>query len=90
MILTFKEKGGLFHIIFPFLFFFASLLLIFWSLDLIYENVSVKPLLFNAVSYVSFALVNTFSSQGMSEIRLFIDFGSSFKILGGWFDCLQV
>ena len=84
LVLTFKENGGLYHITFLRLFFFASLLLIFWSLDLIYENVSVKPLLFSASSFVSFALLNTLSSQEMSEICLFIDFGSSFKIYDEW------
>ena len=65
MAVTFAGKGGLYHIVYLFLFFFASMLLIFLSLDLIYENVSVKPLLLNAFSYISFALLNMFSSQEM-------------------------
>ena len=88
LVLTFKEKGGLYHIIFLFHFFFFSFINI--SLDLICENVSVKPLLLNAFLYVSFALLNMFSPQEMSEICLLTDFASSFKILGGWFDCLRI
>ena len=88
LVSTFREKEGLSHITFLFLFIFGSLLWIFWWLNLAYEKISVKPLLFNAFSYVSVALLNTFLSQGMSEIRLSIDFRSSFKILGGWFYCL--
>ena len=86
-VLTFKEKGGLQHLIFLFLFLFASPLLIFRSLGLLYENISVKPLLFNGFSNVSFALLKTFSSQEMSYIHFVIDFGSSLKY---WVDDLIV
>ena len=82
-VLTFKEKGGLYHIIFLFLFFFSSLLMLVRLSGLIYVNPPVKPLFFNAFSYVIFALLNTFSLQEMSEIHLFIALGSFFKMLGG-------
>ena len=52
-----------------------------------YVSFLVKPLLSKAFLHVSFALLNTCSSQEMSDIRLLIDFGSFLKC---WEDDLIV
>ena len=79
-VLTFNEKGGLNQMIFLFR---LTLLSVFVSFVFSWIRFALKPLFFKASSYKDFASLKILSLQDVSEIRLLIDFGSSFKILGG-------
>ena len=89
LVLTFKQK----RMVVPYNFAF-SLAFCFSVIDILITIFSIWKRFSKTtvIQYflVSFALSNTFLSQEISEICLFIDFGSSFKILGGWFDCLWI
>ena len=88
LVFTLKEKGGLNHTIFLLLFLFSSFRVFSSPSLLLYFNSSLKPLFRSACSYVDFAASKISWLHEISAIRLLTDFGSSFKIFGGWFDCL--
>ena len=86
LIFTLKEKGGLNNIIFLILF---SLFLVCSLLPLfLYFNSSSKPLLCSACLYVLFPASKISWIHEIFVIRLLIALGSSFKVFGGWFECL--
>ena len=90
LLFTFKEKGGLNHMIFLLLFHFSSFR-VCSSLSLfLYFNSSLKPLLRSTCSYVIFAASKISWLHEISVIRLLTALGSSFKIFGGWFECLMM
>ena len=85
LVFTLKEKGALNHMIFLLLLLFPSFR-VCSSLSLfLYFNSSLKPLLRSASSYVVFAVYPDYMKY---VIRLLIALSRSFKIFGGWFDCL--
>ena len=88
LVFTLKEKGGLNHIIFLLLFLFSLFLVCHLLSLLFYFSSSLKPLLLSACSYVLFAASKISWLHEISVIRLLIALGSSFKIFGGWFECL--
>ena len=83
LVLTFKERGGLNHMIFLLLF-----RVCFSPSFFLYFNFSLKPLLCSACSHVVFAASKMSWLHEVSVIRLLIGLCSSFKIFGGWFECL--
>ena len=86
LIFTLKEKDGLNNIIFLILF---SLFLVCSLLPLfLYFNSSSKPLLCSACLYVLFPASKISWIHEIFGIRLLIALGSSFKVFGGWFECL--
>ena len=85
---TLKEKGGLNHIIFLLLFLFSLFLVCPLLSFLLYFSSSLKPLLLSACSYELFPASKISWLHEISVIHLLIALGSSFKIFGGWFECL--
>ena len=90
LVFKFNEKGGLNHIIFLLLFLFSLFLVCPLLSLLLYFSYSLKPLLLRASSYVLFATSKISWLREISVICLLITLGSSFKIFGGWFDCLFI
>ena len=90
LVFTLKEKGGLNHMIFLLLFLFSLFRVCSSPSLFLYFNSSLKPLLRSACSYVVFRASKIFWLDEVSVIRLLIALGSSFKIFGGWLECLLV
>ena len=88
LVFTLKEKGGLNHMIFIFLFRFSSFRVCSSPSLFLYFSSSLKPLLRSACSYVVFAASKKSWLHEISVIRLLIAYGSSLKIFGGWFEYL--
>ena len=88
LVFTLKEKGGLNYMIFLLLFLFSSFRSFSSPSLSLYFNSSLKPLLRSACSYVDFAASKISWLHEISVIRLLTALGSSFKIFGGWFECL--
>ena len=88
LVFTLKEKGGLNQIIFLLLFFFSLFLVCSLpSLSLDFSSL-LNPLMFSACLYVLFAALKISWLHEISFICLFIALDTSFKIFGGWFECL--
>ena len=88
-VFTLFEQGGLNQMIFLLrilLLLFASSCTSFGK----YLGSSVKPLSLSALLYILVDLLNISSLDDVSDICLAIDFGSCFKIFGGWFKFLLI
>ena len=85
LVFTLKETGGLNHMILLLVFLFSSFQvcpsLCFFFL---YFKLSLKPLFRSASSYMLLAASKISWLHEISVIRLLINSGSFFKIVGGW------
>ena len=88
VVFTLKEKDGLNHIIFLLLFLFSLFLVCLFLSLLLYFSSSLKRLLLRACSHVLFAASKISWLHETSVIHLLIALDRSFKIFGGWFECL--
>ena len=80
-VLTCMSKGGLYQMMFRFLFRFCYFLLFTGGL---YFSSCLNPLLFNACWYMGIASLNIVSSEESNDSLLLIPSGTALNIDGGW------